>query len=318
MKIFAFALLAGAALAPAASFITFQVPNCPGGTQATDINDRGVIVGTSGCGGFIRDPFGHFTLLPHLFPNAINIHGAITGEQDLNIDQGFVRSPTGVVTTFSADPGHGATFPVAINALGQVVGTFYTGRRQAFLRQPDGTIVFSSFPDESQATSISDLGDIVGAKIFSGIPQSFLRSPSGMVTIVGPMIPSPSVPDDWATSINRTGTAWLGIANTFNLTTLKTESHGYIQTGPTATPRLFLLTYPVSNFPPFGQRIGGGINASRAAAIQNLYIAPNGSISQIDLGTCGDVSAQAINDSGWVTGSCTVPGQPSSGFLWRK
>jgi hypothetical protein len=264
MKTISFALLlAGAALAPAASFITFEVPACPGGTMATDINDKGVIVGTCIVGqnlqGFIRDPFGHFILLPDLFPNAINIHGAITG-RTTGPNQGFVRSDSGVVTTFSA--GLGATFPVAINAAGQIVGTFYTGTRQAFLRQPDGTIVFSSFPGFSQAESISDLGDIVGAAIIpsGNIPQSFLRSPSGMVTIVGPKIPSPTVPDDWATSLNRTGTAWLGIANTFNLATLKTESHGYIQTGPTASPRLFSLTYPVDNGNLPLQRAGGGIN----------------------------------------------------------
>jgi hypothetical protein len=139
-----------------------------------------------------------------------------------------------------------------------------------------------------------------------------------MVTLVGPKIPSPVIPYDWAVSINRTGTAWLGIVHTFNVATLKTEYQGYIQTGPTAAPRLFLLTYPVDNSPlPSRRAGGGGINASRAAAIQNLYVAPNGAISQIDLGACGDVSAQAINDSGSVTGYCTMQGQ-SFGFLWRK
>jgi uncharacterized membrane protein len=304
----------------AASFVTFQVPGCPGDAMATAINDKGVIVGTCGVGqnfqGFIRDPFGHFTLLPNLFPNAINIHGAITGETT-GPNQGFVRSDSGVVTTFSA--GLGATFPVAINDKGQIVGTREDSIRHAFLREPDGTFVtFLEFG--SQANAISDLGDIVGAEDRNvSIPQSFLRAPSGIVTFVGPMIGAPPpTPYDWAVSINRTGTAWLGIANTFSFLTLKTESHGYIQTSPTVPPRLFLLTDPVDNSPlPFQRAGGGGINASRAAAIQNLYVAPDGSISQIDLGACGNVSAQGINDSGWVTGYCTMQGQ-SFGFLWRK
>jgi hypothetical protein len=315
LKTFVFALLlAGAAFAPAASFETFQVPGCPGGTVATAINDKGVIVGTCGSQtgqGFIRDPLGHFTLLPNLFPNAINIHGAITG------NPAFVRSPSGVVTTFSA--GLGPTWPVAINAAGQIVGTTEQVIRQAFLREADGTIVSTSFPNQAQATSISDLGDIVGADIISSgvLSRSFLRTPSGMVTLVGPPNMTP-IRYDWATSINRTGTAWLGIVNTFNPATQTTEYQGYIQTGPTAAPRLFLLTYPVDNGNLPSQRPGGGgINVFKAAAIQNLYIAPDGSITEIELGACGDVSAQAISDSGWVTGYCTVEGQ-DFGFLWRK
>ena len=141
--------MAGAALAPAASFITFQVPNCPGGTQAADINDKGVIVGSCGSPtgqGFIRDPFGHFTLLPNLFPNAINIHGAITGEAN-GPNQGFVRSDSGVVTTFSA--GLGATFPVAINDRGQIVGTTEGVIRQAFLPRGERDHRFQFLPKPS-------------------------------------------------------------------------------------------------------------------------------------------------------------------------
>ena len=36
-----------------------------------------------------------------------------------------------------------------------------------------------------------------------------------------------------------------------------------------------------------------------------------------ELGVWKQISPQAINDNGWVTGSCTRAGQ-SVGFLWRK
>jgi hypothetical protein len=68
----------------------------------------------------------------------------------------------------------------------------------------------------------------------------------------------------------------------------------------------------------------GGINSHGAAVLsptpafgasnaQSIYSAPDGTISKIELGSCENVVVTAINDNGWVTGSCG-----GDAFLWRK
>jgi hypothetical protein len=80
-------------------------------------------------------------------------------------------------------------------------------------------------------------------------------------------------------------------------------------------PQAFIqsATGAIKLFPLPSLFIAGGINTHGAAALGNLYIAPDGTVSNIDLGSCGDVGASAINDNGWVAGSCG-----GDGFLWRK
>lgn len=86
-------------------------------------------------------------------------------------------------------------------------------------------------------------------------------------------------------------------------------TQGFVQT-TTGAPVLFPLPFTVGSI---FSVVGGGINSHRAAVLQNIYIAPDGTTIKIELGTCENVVAEAINDSGWVTGHCG-----GDGFLWRK
>jgi hypothetical protein len=315
MKIFAFALLFGVQLF-GAHFITFQVPDCPG-TAPTAINNNGVVVGICSDQGFIRDASGHFTRLPGLFPAAINIHGVITGTGGGSFG-GFVREPQGTITTLPPQ----ATIPIAINASGQIVGTAIEGASppQAFLLEPDGTltIFIPQVHKGAVATGINEIGEITGAAFqgISDLAQGFIRSPNGVTTQIGPV----NTEEVWGLDINRAGTV-IGIANAQIPPLGVWQTQGFIQTA-TGAPVLFPMQSVTPIVLPYRPYVNGGINAKGFAVIQNLYVyvRPDGtvSITKIELGPCGDVSAQAINDIGWVTGSCTVPGHPPSGFLWRK
>lgn len=223
-------LAAAAALfafqATAATFFTFQVPGCQG-TQANAINDKGVVVGTCGGKGFIRDERGRFTTFAVVGAigtgaTAINNHGEVTGTYAVEVpdfgivSQGFVRSPQGVVTTFSSSltPGIGtSTFPTSINDSGQIVGTSASFRLTAFVRNPDGTITVAEpllmgFKG-SEATGINNVGEISGVAFRVGdIGQAFIRDASGNFTIVGPI----NTFDTWAIAISDRGSV-LGTAN---------------------------------------------------------------------------------------------------------
>lgn len=302
------------------SLPSFQVPDCPLTVPAA-INQEGVVVGVcansqgspDSIQGFIRDPKGRFTLLPELRPTDINVHGAITGVSGVPNFGAFLRSPSGEITLF------GVTYaPVAINARGQIAGFQPGSPTQAFLREPDGSItVFVPLPQiftNATATGLNDEGEVVGAAFLplTDRAQGFLRGPKGGFTLVGPMTAQDDV---WALGINNAG-AIIGVATTFSnslpqiITTM-----GFIQTA-TGAPKLFPLSRPA--YQPGHFRVpyvNGDINSAGATVIQDLYVAPDGTITRIELGSCGDVNAQAINDHGVVVGSCTVPGQPISGFL---
>lgn len=331
---FAFALLLGSQLF-GASFVIFQAPNCPG-TAPTAINNDGVIVGTCSSDqgaidrGFIRGRSGRFTALPGLVPAHINIRGAITGTYQgtceiplpnvppIPCSQGFVRSSSGAVTKFSANKSNGTgTFPSAINSAGRIVGVVTSGSvaAQGFLRNPDGTIVTPleaispPFYKGALPADINDSGEVVGAVIrpVTDILNSFLLAPDGTATLIGPL----NIASSAALGINNTGTVvgYARMPSPFPFT-----FEGYIQ-ARTGAVIVFPLPKPVNEFgtrPPVGARI----NNSGVAVIQNVYY--DGTATTIDLGPCTNVVAAALNDSGWVTGTCTVQGGKLAGFLWRK
>jgi hypothetical protein len=124
---------------------------------------------------------------------------------------------------------------------------------------------------------------------------------------VGPV----STRDNWVIGINNLGDV-VGTATTLDNNGMPTMTQGFVQTA-TGAPVVFPVPFTVRDIGPFFRVVGGGINSHRAAVLQNIYIAPDGTTSKIDLGTCENVVAEAINDSGWVTGSCG-----GDGFLWRK
>lgn len=128
----------------AGSITGFLVENAP--TTVRGINDRGETAGYIGSEenestGFIRTRNGRITLISPedaSTVHGINGDGAVTGYYlKNNVLHGFVRSATGVFTSF--DPPHGSnTQPQAINDNGAVTGAYYDkdGTLRGFVRTP--------------------------------------------------------------------------------------------------------------------------------------------------------------------------------------
>jgi hypothetical protein len=348
VKPFVFALLlAGAASAAQ----TFQVPGCTA-TAPAAINDLNEVVGTATCGGlataFIRDAAGHFTTYTidgkPTTATGVNIHGAVVGSYSVpdiadcipnpfplvQCEFGYVRSPNGSITTLNVPGLSGYVRPVAINASGQIAGNIAgntaNDRPQVFLRDDDGTFPFISPgpPPESfisqNITGLTDTGEIVGTG-YTGFCcfQAFVRIPvppsppfgnNGKVIFVGPSVYPTAT---FGTGIDRLGAHIIGYAISFNPNNSTTTTQGFTQT-PTGLPKLFPVPFAEFASPPGAP---GGINSHGEGVLENVYVAPNGVVTTITIPDCTAVMAQAINDLGWVTGSCTLAGE-SVGFLWRK
>jgi hypothetical protein len=330
MKTFAIALLAGAAFAPAASFITFQVPGCGPGADATAINSRGVVTGVCGSGnGFIRDAHGHFTVFSApgatLTPTAINYSGTVTGIYSSNeppppppyeASKGFIRSADGAITVFNIPFSVEFASTNGINARGDIVGGYVGVVPAGFFRAADGTI--TAFCQRCTATAINEIGEIAGSSFTAfDTPHAVVLDADGnLIRSAQPIGAYMS----FGVGINRSGTVF-GVFGA--VAGMNVADQGFIQTAAGVTS-VFPLPNPI-NFTEvsFGQPVsilltGGGINDQGAVALQSIYRAPDGTLTNIELGNCASVLARGVNDSGLVTGSCTVPGQPSSGFLWRK
>ena len=322
-------LAATVATANAASFTTFTVPGC-GQTAATAINNKNVVVGSSaGCGAFIRDAEGHFTSFTvdgnPTIATGINIHGAVVGSYSsvancplpgLTCVFGYVRSPSGVITTID-QAGSPALFaqPFAINASGQIAGTVTANTPQAFFRDVDGTFTLLQHSFQEQGfkggvvTGLTNAGKIAGAAFLpvSDLARAFIRAPNGTLNIVGPVT---TFGETWVIGINNLDGV-VGYVNTLDNGSITTQ--GFTQTA-TGAPQLFPVPFTaLDGGLPFQRVVGGGINSHGAAVLQNIYIAPDGTISKIDLGACQNVVAEAINNNGWVTGRCG-----GDAFLWRK
>jgi hypothetical protein len=118
------------------------------------------------------------------------------------------------------------------------------------------------------------------------------------VTFIGPPIYS----DKFGTGIDRLGAHIIGYVIT-------PTTQGFIQTA-TGLPKLFPL-------PPFSSpNLPGGVNSHGEGVLENVDVDANGTVRTIAIPDCTAVTAVAINDLGWVTGSCTHAGQ-TVGFLWK-
>jgi hypothetical protein len=210
---------------PAGEFIRFDAPGVAlnsgsgWGTVPESISDAGAITGhyTDSHNvnhGFVRGPSGEFTTFDApgagttagsgwgTLPGSIGDAGAITGRYiDSNdVNHGFVRDPTGKLTTFDA-PGAGTnagsgdgTFPESINDAGATTG-HYTDRRnlyRGFLRSPGGELITFDAPGAGTTAgvgcgtfpeSINDAGAITGHYSEGhSLYHGFVRGPTGEFT----------------------------------------------------------------------------------------------------------------------------------------
>lgn len=140
------------------------------GTFPKDINDNGVVVGGSWLGGFSYSEAAGPTFFTDIQPIAINNAGVIAGDSTGSYTPA-VRAVDGTVRLLA--PGSYALVN-DINEAGQTVGMIHTGGTwQAAVWEADGTL--TAIPpmggvddpewgrfESAQATSINDLGQVVG------------------------------------------------------------------------------------------------------------------------------------------------------------
>jgi uncharacterized membrane protein len=185
------------------SLTTFDPPGTSfplvgtGGSGASGVTPNGAIVGSyldaaGAIHGYLRASNGAFTVFDApdstvTSPAAINPSGEITGRfvpAGSVISRGFVRSPSGVMTTFDAVPDATSTGPIAINPAGATTGSYQLlpgGIQSGFVRAPNGAITTFTVNDMStQAVAINPAGEIAGS--FGGfLPEGFLRTPDGTI-----------------------------------------------------------------------------------------------------------------------------------------
>ncbi len=195
------ALLAAVSLsASAQTYIEFSVP---GGTDPTDINDSGLIIGDSAGKGFVGAANGPFTTFAvpgadGTQANSINDSGVIAGLWlDTNaVRHGYVRAANGAITTFD-DPDANekisskGTFPESINAVGEIAGYCTCSGFQGFVRSAGGVITNFTVPGASgtYAYSINAGGEIAGdyyvasgANDTTVVYHGYIRSADGAIT----------------------------------------------------------------------------------------------------------------------------------------
>jgi hypothetical protein len=135
------------------------------------------------------------------YPSSINDFGVVTGSViDTNfVYRGFVRSPSGKITTFDAPgadttPGsYNGTVPNSINDLGEITGYYadVSGLVHGFLRSANGKFTSFDVPGSGGVTfplALNLQGTVVGYYLDpNSLVHAFLRRPDGTFkTWVGP------------------------------------------------------------------------------------------------------------------------------------
>lgn len=113
---------------------------------------------------------------------AINTRGAVTG---LDGSQGFVRSPSGKMVTFTGVDDPNTTIPTGINESGVVAGYSDTvcGISHGFSRGAHGDVTAIDPPDSeyTQVLGINDKGAMTGTYYYGGY-HGFVRDAGGAYT----------------------------------------------------------------------------------------------------------------------------------------
>jgi hypothetical protein len=177
------------------------------GTELFGINAFGAITGTAftstGSECFVRSPQGTITVFgpPNCQARSINLFGTILGYTEppnmpggpppLILVVGFVRSPAGVITYFTA-PGTSSngTYALYQDAFGGTAGFFQNSLddSQNYLESPQGTFTTITPPGASQTaaqiTGLSELGAAVGNYTLpnGGGEHGFVQNVRGTLT----------------------------------------------------------------------------------------------------------------------------------------
>jgi hypothetical protein len=218
----------------AGSITTFNPGGPSGSTQVTDINDAGTVVGIylptntdPPSQAYLRAADGTITTFTvpgstSVYPWSINDLGEVTGTYSYDSgDQvgGFVRSPGGMITTFTYSDG---IVPLAINTAGTTTGWYGppVGNFAGFVAGPNETITPFSMPGtgaiDTLYIGLNNAGFITGSYtvVVSGSPvqgpgeymYGFVRTPRGVVSSFG--IPGASSTTAVAINNSNVVTGW--------------------------------------------------------------------------------------------------------------
>jgi len=150
----------------------------PGATQTyvSAINNDGTVIGfyadAAGGHGYLRLKGGGMQSFdapgsPDIYPDSINTGGVIAGNYGDTRQDGFVRTPGGLFTTFTV-PG---TFPsssgnpIVINASGVIAGPYFdTVTAHGFVRFPNGAVDIIDYPGSTYTyvTGMNLAGTVTG------------------------------------------------------------------------------------------------------------------------------------------------------------
>jgi len=146
------------------------------GTQASDINNLGIVVGTSGVGSFLYDSnTGIYTPFSGRGANAINDLGQIVGQNY------FFDGTTFHTINF---PGADSTTVGGLNNAGELVGTYRIGNTSYGFIDNAGTFTSISVPGAfgTSVTGVNNAGELVGYYFDSGGRHAFVQSQSKLIT----------------------------------------------------------------------------------------------------------------------------------------
>jgi len=123
---------------------------------------------------------------PDITPDSINSAGIVAGSYGDTREDGFVRKPDGIFTTFTV-PGifpSTSTNPIVINNSGAVAGPYFdaNGKEHGFVQLKDGALFTIDYPDSrgTDATGISNGGSVTGIYLDASFnAHGFVREPSG-------------------------------------------------------------------------------------------------------------------------------------------
>jgi hypothetical protein len=260
-------------------FTTFDAPGASAATYVAAINANGAIAGSflddaKVDHGFLRSADGTVTIIDP--PNSqgtelmvLSNTGEVAGVSiDGGVDKDFVRSPSGVYSTFSL--GEYSSI-VGINAVGTITG-FVEGPGQVtegFLRAAAPPLTTFEIPEalHTDPVGINAGGTIVGYLLTtSALYEGFIRSSAGSITTfqVGPFSTTPS-------GINSSGAV----------------------TG--------------SYFPSSNSNLLGGFIRSAAGAVERFSVAGSSSTEGIAINDYGMVAGVYLDASGNYHGVIVTP-----------
>jgi hypothetical protein len=182
--------------------------------SVSDMNQGGDVIGNFNASGFIRKADGTITkfVVPNstvTYPNAINNNGEIAGyfiDTNHN-DHGFLRTSSGTITVIDA-PGSGGCSGAELYGINLAGTTIGQGCNGPFVRDAQGNFTMIAPPGSTacSAIAINASGAVIGYFSTSNeTGHSYIRDPSGSLTIVDPPHPGRKETYTVMSGLNKAG-----------------------------------------------------------------------------------------------------------------